>query len=551
MENTSNPSNKELKHPVKIHYESDASIIENLAEKLAEVGLDFIKSQNTESIQISRQHSTYSLKYDDSLYFVSESILVPTLKLISKTQDIAGKRVDHTLPTVKVGLNRLSRQHKKVSTQTQYLELLNKNLEESLDLFSFIKDLFNLKPLKKFQTIHMFIHEKGQANASHFEITRESEREYSHAISDFNSLFQSIKKSKNRSYGQTSLKGFNLEILGTFLAHEFSLKNYNVILIVSRNDFLPQSTEEVEFFKFLASNISSYIEIFLEKKLILDKKKIIENAIEESPYEVSISENQDSDFSSLAYDQYTLKNKKILKIAPLFKDIVNQADIFHHERVSLLGELLNTLRHELSNPIFGLQLTTELLLMENQTEDNKEMLKEVLKSIKRSQNIIENFTKLYKGSEEYEDIDVVALIKEVFTLTKSESRHVQKTVNSISDKIILHTNSTWLAQIFFNLIINSAQASRGSFEKGARFNVDISINNGTILFNIQDNGPGIPVEKANEIFKAFYTTKEKGTGLGLAIASSLAQKLKGSIKCIPNDKGANFLLQLPYENSSH
>lgn len=321
-------------------------------------------------------------------------------------------------------------------------------------------------------------------------------------------------------------------------------------MIVSRNDFLPQSIEEVHFFNFLATNLSSYVEILLEKKLILDRKNTLESALIESPYEISFKQDS-KELESLTFEQYKLKSGNILKITPLFKDVINQADIFHHERVSLLGELLNTLRHELSNPIFGLQLSTELLLMEEQSDDNNEMLKEVLKSIKRSQNIIENFTKLYKGTEEYDDVDVVALIKEVFTLTKSESRHVQKTVNSVSKEILLHTNSTWLAQIFFNLIINSAQASKRNYEKGARFNIDISINNGSIIFNIQDNGPGIPRQKVDDIFKAFYTTKESGTGLGLAIASSLAQKLKGSLKCISNDKGANFLLQLPYENTSH
>lgn len=552
MEDTSNTSNKEPKHSLKVYFETDSDIDRDLTEKLEQSNILLSTDENSQnSIKINQQHANFSIKYKESVYFVTKPNLVPTIKLIKKTHELSLKKEEYKVATVKVGLNRLSRQHKKISFQSQYLELLNKSLEDNYNIFSFIKDLFSLKPLKKFQTIHMFIHEKGQANATHYEISRENSREYFHAVSDFNSLFQSIKKSKNRSYGQTSLKGVNLEILGTFLAHEFSLKSYNVILIVSRNDFLPQSSEEVTFFNFLATNISSYIEIFLEKKLILNKKQIIENAINDSPYEISYSNEQDANFNSLAYDQYTLNNGQVLKIAPLFKDIVNQADIFHHERVSLLGELLNTLRHELSNPIFGLQLSTELLLMDNHSEDNKEMLKEVLKSIKRSQSIIENFTKLYKGSEEHENVDVIALINEVFTLTKSESRHVQKTVNSTSEEIILHTNSTWLAQIFFNLIINSAQASRGRFEKGARFNIDISINNGSILFNIQDNGPGIPKEKTNEIFKAFYTTKEKGTGLGLSIASSLTQKLKGTIKCIPNDKGANFLLQLPYENTSH
>lgn len=545
MENIGNTSNKETQHYLKVYFDALRETV--LAEKLKASNIILIQNSNNADVQVSSNNLNYSIKTKESTFFINKRNLVPTLLLIAKSkQDLHIKCPKLNMTTT--GYKRIKKYHKKISDQAKYFEILNEFLQDKDNLFIFTRNLFSLKPLKKFQTIHMFIHEKGQANSRHYEITREFEREYSHAITGFNSLFQSIKKSKNRSYGQSTLKGFDLNILGTFLAHEFSLKNHNLILIFSRNDFLPQSEEEVGFFNFLATNLSSYIEILLEKKLIFDKKNTLETALIQSPYEISFSKKG---LESLTYEQYKLKSGNLLKIAPLFKDVINQADIFHHERVSLLGELLNTLRHELSNPLFGLQLTTELLLMDNHNEEDIEMLKEILKSINRSQNIIENFTKLYKGTEEYDDVDVVDLIKEVFTLTKSESRHVQKTVNSVCDKIFIHTNSTWLAQIFFNLIINSAQASKGNYEKGARFNIDISINNGSIIFNIQDNGPGIPTNKVDDIFKAFYTTKEKGTGLGLAIASSLAQKLKGSLKCISNDKGANFLLQLPYEDSSH
>ena len=446
---------------------------------------------------------------------------------------------------------RILKEREKNSDQAKYLKDLNQKLEKSKGLIDFAQSLFAIKPLKKFQTIHFFIHEKGQGNSNHLEITRDEYRSYNHPTTDFNSLYQSIKKSKNRSFGQSTLKGFNFEIIGTFLAHEFSLQNHNIIIIVSRNDFLPQSKEEVSFFNFLAKNLSSYIEILLEKRLISDKISILENALHESPFEIHIDASDSTQPKSLAFDQHHLKNGNTLKVSPLFKDVINQADVFHHERVSLLGELLNTLRHELSNPIFGLQLTTELLLMEIEDKDSNELLKEILSSTKRSQNIIENFTKLYKGTEEYDEVDVINLIKEVYTLTKSESRHMKKSVTPDEETIKVYTNSTWLAQIFFNLVINSAQAMKNYPSLQSNFSIDVKVDNSQIIFDIKDNGPGIPQDKIDEVFTAFYTTKDKGTGLGLSIAKSLASKLNGHLDCISNDKGAQFKLILPYENISH
>ena len=49
-----------------------------------------------------------------------------------------------------------------------------------------------------------------------------------------------------------------------------------------------------------------------------------------------------------------------MELSNLAKDSIS-TDIYHSQRISLLGELLNTLQHELSNPLFGLNLTSSLL----------------------------------------------------------------------------------------------------------------------------------------------------------------------------------------------
>lgn len=426
--------------------------------------------------------------------------------------------------------NRINKFKLKQSDITANFQILNRFLNTTDNLIEFIQKLFELKSLKGFETIHLFIHQKGLTRTDHLEVLRNTYREYSHKITDFSSFFQSIKKSKNRSFGQSKISGFNLEILGTFLAHEFSLSNYNLILIISRNDFLPQTEDEIRNFKILTSTLSSYIEIKLEQNLVDNRKFKLKQGIELSPFELEEGQGE------------VRLNRKTL-------NHLDHGDIFHHERVSLLGELLNTLRHELSNPIFGLELTTQLLLLEEHNEEQLPFVEEIQKSIKRSQSILENFTHLYKETNEFELIDPVALINEVFTLTKSESRHLKKEVITTENEFKIFTNSTWLAQIIFNLVINSAQACKNV--KNAFLKVQIDLKEDFVNITLFDNGPGIPVEKQPEIFKPFYTTKEKGTGLGLAICHSLSKKLKGKIEYLHSDKGASFHIKLPYENISN
>jgi signal transduction histidine kinase len=63
---------------------------------------------------------------------------------------------------------------------------------------------------------------------------------------------------------------------------------------------------------------------------------------------------------------------------------------------------------------------------------------------------------------------------------------------------------------------------------------------------IGDDGPGIPADKHEKIFDAYYTTKEKGTGLGLATVKHNVELYGGSIRVDSElGKGARFVLVFP------
>ena len=71
-----------------------------------------------------------------------------------------------------------------------------------------------------------------------------------------------------------------------------------------------------------------------------------------------------------------------------------------------------------------------------------------------------------------------------------------------------------LVDTFVNLLQNAREAlgdQGGNVFVSAQCHSDYSVK-----VSIQDDGPGIPADKQEKIFEAYYTTKEKGTGLGLA-----------------------------------
>ena len=92
--------------------------------------------------------------------------------------------------------------------------------------------------------------------------------------------------------------------------------------------------------------------------------------------------------------------------------------------------------------------------------------------------------------------------------------------------------------MLFNLLLNAAQAA------GMNGHIQIVTRKagpaGGVL-EIRDDGPGVPPENRQEIFKPYFTTNQKGTGLGLAVVQQIVLAHGWEIVCLPNEpKGAVF-----------
>ena len=68
----------------------------------------------------------------------------------------------------------------------------------------------------------------------------------------------------------------------------------------------------------------------------------------------------------------------------------------------------------------------------------------------------------------------------------------------------------------------------------------------SVRIQIADTGPGIPPDKIDKIFEAYFTTREKGTGLGLAIVKHNTEMYGGTVRVQSElGKGTRFALEFP------
>jgi signal transduction histidine kinase len=99
-------------------------------------------------------------------------------------------------------------------------------------------------------------------------------------------------------------------------------------------------------------------------------------------------------------------------------------------------------------------------------------------------------------------------------------------------------------QVIVNLLINALQASESVHD--ARIVLSTGASDGQASCSVRDDGPGVPADRADTIFRPFMTTKPRGTGLGLATSRRLIELQGGRLWLEnPGAPGACFTFTLP------
>ncbi|MFO1475621.1 MAG: ATP-binding protein [Verrucomicrobiota bacterium] len=131
-----------------------------------------------------------------------------------------------------------------------------------------------------------------------------------------------------------------------------------------------------------------------------------------------------------------------------------------------------------------------------------------------------------------------SLVGEVIRALKYDIEENKIQVEMSGEPVLVEADDQMLRQVLFNLVINAIQATG----PGGSIQV-VSNRHGTseAVIEVRDDGPGVPPERRQEIFKPYFTTQQKGTGLGLAIVHQIIQAHGWEIECRAHTpKGAVF-----------
>jgi len=229
-----------------------------------------------------------------------------------------------------------------------------------------------------------------------------------------------------------------------------------------------------------------------------------------------------------------------------------QADLAHVNRVSTMGELTASLAHEIKQPIGAAVTNAEACarLLDRDLPDvpeAREAALEMAKDARRAAHIIDRVRSLYrKGSSQIDRVDVNEVIGEMLLLLHNEAnRHSVSMRTDLPDGLPkVMADRVQLQQVLMNLMLNGIQAMAGTsgvLTINAQLDQD-----GRVLISVSDTGVGLPADKVEHIFDAFFSTKPEGSGMGLAISRSIIESHGGRLWAAANSgKGATFHFTLP------
>jgi len=238
--------------------------------------------------------------------------------------------------------------------------------------------------------------------------------------------------------------------------------------------------------------------------------------------------------------------KKVMKKTKELRKV--QYQLIQSEKLSLIGELVTGVAHEIRNPLATISLIVQHL--ESKYADNYpiEKLKAIQRNINRVDKIVYgllNFSHPPRSNFDYHNINEI--LERLEPILKHFLPENIKIIKKYDSKLPQGWfDSDCLEQVFLNLISNAIRAMKDGGELYITTSFD-STRKG-IIIKFEDTGVGIPEGNLKKIFKPFFTTYKEGTGLGLSICQNIIKEHKGDISVESKlGKGTIFTIFLPLE----
>lgn len=143
-----------------------------------------------------------------------------------------------------------------------------------------------------------------------------------------------------------------------------------------------------------------------------------------------------------------------------------------------------------------------------------------------------------------QQLNLNKVIQALMPMIAADARKSDKDVNiQLAEVPDLLLDEKEIRQLILNLVRNGLEA----MEAHGLLTIRTALDDGAVVLQVEDQGPGIPNEFLNKLGTPFFTTKESGTGLGLAMCHSIAHRHNATVapETGPNDTTFHVRFNIP------
>jgi len=224
------------------------------------------------------------------------------------------------------------------------------------------------------------------------------------------------------------------------------------------------------------------------------------------------------------------------------RDQARQTELQVLKNLAMIGESASVLSHEIRTPITSLRHALRAVGEKLGVED-RVLVEELLVNLNRIELMLGQTLSLAKPLRlQLQRTDVVALVadcvREVGRVPIMADMSVEV---RIPEGLNANVDPLLFGEVLSNLLRNAGEACKGN---GHVELTASSLGEGLVV-EVADDGPGIPANRREEIFKPFHSSKQYGTGIGLAFCRKVVETHGGRISVVERPgSGACFRVEL-------
>jgi len=237
-----------------------------------------------------------------------------------------------------------------------------------------------------------------------------------------------------------------------------------------------------------------------------------------------------------------------------------QDEFAHSARISMLGELTASIAHEVNQPLaaIGTNAAASLRWLGRERPDVERALDltdRIVGDVRRAADIIDRVRAMASNRPTARAaLSLASVIEEAAAFLRHELQGAGVSLHLALDRDAapVLADRTQLQQVFVNLALNAAQAMAQAQSANRRLEIRLrEADDRWLRVEVEDTGPGLPADAADQVFESFFTTKAAGMGMGLPISRSIVEQHGGRIQASQVvGGGAMFTVMLPAQQSA-